>query len=182
MNKRIRSYFVLVLLALLFIAPGVGAYFFYRHPSYLGESKVNRGVLLKHPLLLKTLDKDNKWKLVFLSPQNCDTNCLQQLDSLSRIRVALGRKYYEVSQSLLVDEKKTLIMDNLSYLLKQQKINVTVLSSPEVKKLTALSSNVRVFIANPDNYLILGYKQGVQPDDVYTDLKLLLNTVKNKAD
>lgn len=38
------------------------------------------------------------------------------------------------------------------------------------------------FLADPNNYLILSYSPQVNPDDVYKDLKLLLNTTENKGD
>jgi hypothetical protein len=44
-----------------------------------------------------------------------------------------------------------------------------------------LSSQSKVYLANPDKYLILSYQSQVDPDDIYKDLKLLLNTTETKS-
>lgn len=176
-----RQYSLFIILALLFLTPGLGAYFFYQHPSWLTSSKVNKGLLLQPPPQLQAFDK-GKWKLLFWSPGPCDEACLQQVDNLAKIRLALGRKFYEVSLWLLLNEGAPPLNPRAQELLDAASIRVHTVSHNQSNRVSARAQGLQLFIANPDNYLILGYPQGVQLDDVYADLKLLLNTSQYKSD
>ena len=95
------NYLILLILGLMFLAPGVAAYLFYQHPNWLGSSRVNKGILLNPPLHLPSLGHESKWKILFWSPGPCDAVCLQQLDTLARVRLALGRQFYNIELWLL---------------------------------------------------------------------------------
>ena len=88
-----RNSFVLLLLAILFVAPGIVAYFVYTHPQWLGMATTNKGELIKSPQILDKLGSEKKWRLIVWSPEGCDATCIQQVDKLARIRLALGRHY-----------------------------------------------------------------------------------------
>lgn len=181
MKKQVTKYYVILLLATMFAAPGITAYLFYQHPSWLGTSKINKGTLLTPPIALNSFDEKSKWRIVFLSPDGCKKECLEQLNLLARVRLALGRKLYQVDEWLVLEDQSSLLAEEIKPLLKEQDINVATLSSTEMAKLAALPPEAKVFIANPDNYLILSYKAGGNPDDIYKDLKLLLSTTEHKS-
>ncbi len=181
MKKNVTKYSILLTLALLFAAPGIAAYLFYQHPSWLGASKINKGTLLTSPIKLSSIKNKSKWNIIFWNPNDCAQQCLQQLDVLARVRLALGRKLYQVDQWLIVDENENWLSPQLHTVLKERDFLVTHWSSAEKEQLLGLHSNPRIFIANPDNYLILSYPEGVNPDDIYKDLKLLLNTTETKS-
>ncbi len=181
MRKQASKYYILVLLIVLFVAPGVAAYLFYQHPSWLG-ARVNKGALLNPPVMLNTLEGKSKWRIIFWSPEACDQVCMKQLDVLARIRLALGRKLYQVDQWLLLSDKAPSLSQKQQSFLKEIDFKVAKLSAAEVITHNALLSEAKVFIADPGNYLILSYASQVNPDDVYKDLKLLLNTTENKSD
>lgn len=169
------KYFILLLLAILFAAPGLSAYVFYQHPGWLSATKTNRGTLLTPPQALSALDAQKKWRIVYWSPQSCDSACLKDLDTLVRVRIALGRKLYQVDQWLILGEQAPDPSKENLALLKAWDFHVshgTVARFP---------TQAQVFLANPDNYLILSYAPAVNPDDVYKDLQLLLNTTQNKS-
>ena len=56
------NHFILFLLAFLFAAPGISAYFLYFHPDWLGDATTNKGQLLNPPVLFTDLDKRNSCK------------------------------------------------------------------------------------------------------------------------
>jgi hypothetical protein len=165
----------------MFAAPGIAAYFFYQHPHWLGASKVNKGILLSPPVALDVFEGKSKWKIVFIAHETCKQSCLDQLNMLARVRLALGRKLYQVDECLVLDPLDAPLAEEIKPLLKEQDIRVVSLTSSEMTRLTAAHKDIDVFIVNPDNYLILGYKAGENPDDVYKDLKLLLSTTENKG-
>ena len=181
MKKQVTKYYVLLLLATMFAAPGVTAYLFYQHPTWLGSSKINKGTLLSPPISLSHFGSKSKWRLLLISPDGCKKDCLEQLNMLARVRLALGRKLYQVDEWLVLDDKSSVLADEIKPLLKEQDINVTTLNTADMAKLSALPADARVFIANPDNFLILSYQTGGSPDDIYKDLKLLLSTTEQKS-
>lgn len=181
MKKTVNKYYTLLILAIMFAAPGVAAYLFYQHPAWLGSSFVNRGTLLSPPVQLTSLASQPKWQIIFWSPGVCKQDCLKQVDVLSRIRLALGRKLYQVDQKLILGSDKASISEKMQLLLKEHDFHLAALSTDDKAKLQAIAPETKIFIANPDNFLILSYQFHVKPDDVYKDLKLLLNTTEKKS-
>ena len=180
MKKLNSRYSILLLLVVLFAAPGIAAYLFYQHPSWLGASRTNKGVLLAPPIALTSVTGQSKWRIIFWTPKACGQECFTQLDVLARVRLALGRKLYQVDQRLLLGKTDSVVNKSLEEALKGKDFKVSPLSATELEQLSRLSSQPRIFIMNPDNYLILSYQAGVNPDDVYKDLKTLLTTVETK--
>lgn len=181
MKKHLLKYYILLLLAFMFAAPGIAAYIFYQHPAWLGASKVNKGTLLNPPFALQSLRGDAKWRIVFWNPGVCDQACLKQVNMLARVRLALGRKLYQVDQLLALSDSAFPISDTIKAILKEQDFQAIQLSSDEINKISGTGLDSKIFIANPDNYLILSYQPQVNPDDIYKDLKLLLNTAEHKS-
>ena len=160
----------------MFTAPGIAAYLFYQHPGWLGASTVNKGSLLTPPVILKNLDSSAKWRIVFWSPTTCTTQCFKELDTIARVRLALGRKLYDVDQWLILGNNAKPISKKQLALLAEQDFRVTQLSTDDKEMMAVLPSQARVYLADPENYLILSYGAQLNPEDIYKDLKLLLNT------
>lgn len=182
MKKQISKHYILLLLVLIFAAPGITALMFYKHPSWLGTAKINKGTLLSPPVALNSFEESAKWRIIFWSPSICDKTCMQQLEVLAKIRLALGRKLYQVDQWLILGNKSPALSQEQQSLLREIDFKVMEFSSAEINANEALFSKAKIFLADPNNYLILSYSPQVNPDDVYKDLKLLLNTTENKGD
>lgn len=178
-----RNYFVLLLLALLFITPGLAAYLFYKNPQWLGAATTNKGELLTPPVQLKMKgdgDGQVKWRFVLWNPGDCGMECLNQLNKLARIRLALGRRLYEVEQVLIL-ENDTELPPSLINVLKEQDIRVQRISKSERDHSSILKNKARVFIATADDYLILVYSLNAAPGDLFHDIKQLLSTTEQKS-
>lgn len=171
-----RNYLVLLFLGLVFAAPGISAYFFYLHPEWLGEATTNKGVLLNPPALLTSMNGFNntKWQLVLWSPTACGKTCLEQLDKLARVRLALGRHLYEVDSQLLLDTQAPQLSEQLIKALHDQDTHILTLTVGERERIPALQDRLEIFIANPEDYLVLAYQPTVKPEDIYHDIKHLL--------
>lgn len=178
MKKKISNYTILLLLAVLFAAPGITAYFVYLHPDWLGASTVNKGQLIQPPPVLNAFEGTPKWRMVFWSPSVCDKACMAQLDTLARARLALGRQLYNVDLWLILADKASVLSPEQEMSLKEKDIQVARLSSVTNETQAILSSDFRIFIANPEQYLILGYKDQANPEDIYKDLRRLLSSAK----
>lgn len=181
MKKQVTRYFILLLLASLFVVPGVTAYLLYQHPNWVNSTKVNKGILLNSPIRINSLGDQSKWQLILWSPGLCKQTCLKQLDMLGRVRLALGRRLYEVEQQLILSKDQSSITEEMKLMLKKLDFHTVQLSIDDKIKLNALSSNTKIFIATPDNFLVLGYLSHAKPEDIYKDLKLLLNVSKKRV-
>lgn len=166
---------IFILLAILFCLPGIAAYWVFLHPEWLTAAKTNKGKLLDPPYQLSNMDDRNKWHLYYWYPGQCDEKCLSNLDRLARVRLALGRKLYEVDLQWLRANNSDPVDAKLRSELAQQDIQLKVLSSKDSEYLLANSNNNWVYIANPDDFLILKYTNIEQSMDIYKDLKHLLS-------
>jgi len=173
------KYFVLLLIALVFAAPGISAYIFYKHPLWINSNSNNKGRLLTPPVLLPLAQKDKfKWKFIVWSKNDCSSDCIRQLDQLARVRLALGRRLYDVNLELLLGSVAQELSLQQIKIFKDQDIDVVRLTK-EQEEIKIFDDNT-IFIANPSNYLVLAYKYVTNPSDIFHDIKLLLNTT-NKA-
>lgn len=166
------------LLAIIFMAPGLLALWVYQHPEWLRGSTVNKGQLLTPPVPLRALQtRPNTWGLVFWSPKGCGaSSCLTHLDKLARIRLALGRRLYGVDQWLVMGEGADQLSDHEKNLLKEGDFRIAQLPTEDSAKLSDLTPSPRFFIISPERYLVLGYDLDAKSEDIFKDLKLLLNS------
>lgn len=174
MKKTFRKNALIGLLALIFMAPGPLAYIFYKHPEWLTAMGTNRGELLNPPILFKPLGDGPKWGLIVWSPLACEDKCAQEIDKLARIRLALGRHLYEVDEWLVLGEHAPELTNNIQRLLKERRVRVLHLNAAQAQTAAQLPDLAHVYIANPDDYLVLAYQGNVKPQDVYHDMKQLL--------
>ncbi|MCL9683284.1 hypothetical protein [Legionella maioricensis] len=181
MKKQVTRYYILLLLATMFAAPGIAAYLFYQHPNWVSSTKTNKGTLLNPAVALDSLNNQSKWQIIFWSPGPCKKTCLKQLDTLARVRLALGRKLYQVDQQLILGDDRSSITEKIKSELKERDFHMGQLSVNDKIKLNAITADTKIFIANPDKFLILSYQSQVNPDDIYKDLKLLLSTTEKKS-
>jgi hypothetical protein len=170
-----RNYLILLLLALIFAAPGITAYTSYLHPQWFLVNTTNKGELLNPPLLFADIaDSKPNWRLIYWYPDNCQAACLQEVDRLARIRLALGRHLYEVDEWLVVAKESQQIEKTMEKTLHEHDIHMMRISSARVKSLPVFGNKPKIFIANSNGYLVLAYKENTKPQDIYQDLKQLL--------
>ncbi len=169
-----RHFIICLLLVFLFAAPGLSAYFLYFHPQWLSATTTNKGELLKPPVLLPELSTKPQWQLVLWSPDVCDTSCIAQLDKLARIRLALGRRLYDVDLCLLQGPEAKPLSASLANTMQQPGMSMVRLSADASQKLSTSHRQPELFIANPEHYLVLAYPLTAEADDLFHDIKRLL--------
>ena len=168
---------VLLILALIFAAPGISAYLYYRNPQWVAANTTNKGSLLTPPPFVEAIkDEKSRLHLVFWYPDRCETACLQELDRLARIRLALGRRLYEVGAWLVLPASNQPVDQSLTALLQDQAIHLLQLPEPIRANLPLLNAKPRLFIANSKGYLVLTYEAKANSEDIFHDLKQLLRS------
>jgi hypothetical protein len=178
MSVLMRSKKILMALFLVFIAPGVLAIIFYMNPSWLGGLPTNKGRMIRPSVQLTGLgESGDKWHLAVWCAKGCDTTCLDTVDEMARVRLALGRRLYQVDLWVLQAEQGVMCQQAIASVLKAEAIKTRVLSTAEQNAVPLLQDNAsKVFLADPDNYLVLEYAGTGKAADVFQDLKRLLNT------
>lgn len=182
-----RNSMMLILLALVFLAPGLAAIYFYQFPHKLMGRSTNKGEFVKPTVKIQSLDSSvkgsastvKKWHLVLWSPNGCDESCLQPLAQLAQIRLALGRHYYEAELVLLTGQYRKSLSPALLEFVKQNKLLVLQLPPNEINALYAYAKEPQIFIGNSAGFLVLSYVTSVNSDDVYHDLKQLMSVNTN---
>jgi len=174
MIKLQRNVMVLMLLAVLFAAPGAVAYIFFQHPSWLRATPTNRGELLNPPILLASQDQTKQWRLVFWSPTACDMQCMSRMDDLARVRLALGRRLYHVDAELLLAATAKPLSAAAAKTLHDKDVHVLTLSAQDQSGQAALGTKPAIYIINPDQFVILKYTLKNTSDDLFQDIKQLV--------
>lgn len=174
MLKLRRQSIVLIALVIVFAAPGLFAYIFFNHPTWLEATPTNRGLLLNSPRALTTMDHSKKWRLVFWSPNACDASCVQAMDKLGRIRLALGRRLYHVDAYLVLDANTSTLSKSELKLLHDHDNHVLILPAHDEADRAILGNQSAFYIVSPENDVILSYSLSSQSDDIYHDIKQLV--------
>lgn len=164
-----KRFTTLFLLLLIFAAPGMLAYWVYLHPQYLAAGTTNKGHLLTPPMRLTEFASNNaqKWRLLLWHADSCDQHCLQMVDRLARIRLALGRHLYAVEVGLMMAAHTSPLNATDAALLATKDVQQWRAQQPIATKETIL-------IVNPAGYAILEYPVSIQSADIFHDLKHLL--------
>jgi len=176
-----RNGHVLVLLAVIFSCPGIAAYEFYKHPEWLRAAALNKGKLLNPPQRLANLSATSKWRLILWNPGDCDLVCRQQVEKLARIRLALGRRLYQVDEFLVITNQAHPLSKTFLKRLQDADIHLLLLTDEQRRKQASLTDKANVFIANPDDYLILAYDANAKAEDIFHDIGQLLNADERKS-
>ena len=174
MIKLRRNSWILIALVLIFLTPGICAFFFYSNPTWLGGVETNRGVFIKPPVLLSMLPKNDKWRIALYSPQKCDIECMGNLDKLARVRLALGRQLYNVDVCLLLDSKSPDLSEKQTELLQDVGSHVLKFAATSQEHKNIFSDKPAFYIISPENYVVLSYKVTSPPDDIFHDIKQLV--------
>jgi hypothetical protein len=176
-----RNYTILLLLAIIFACPGIAAYEFYNHPEWLKATALNKGELLNPPELLANINAKPKWRLILWNPGACELACREQVEKLARIRLALGRRLYLVDELLVMNNATPSLPKTFMKKLRDADIHLLLLSAEQRKKQALLTDKARIFIANPDDYLVLAYEVNGKSEDIFHDIGQLLHAAEKKS-
>lgn len=175
-----RNYIILLVLAVIFALPGLAAYELYAHPQWLSQAAINKGQLLSPPELLANVNAKPKWRLILWNPGNCESPCLEQIEKLARVRLALGRRLYQVDELLVINKTANALSEDLLKAFADKDIRVLTLSDEQRLKQASLTNTAKIFIANPQDFLVLAYDINTKPGDIFHDIGQLLSVAEKK--
>ncbi len=169
------KHLTLMLLALLFLIPVLGAYHLIKHPEWIqGQNPTNYGTFVEKPLVWHH-DGDEKrpWQLVLWQNQACDKECLKQLDLLARIRLAMGRKVYLMNIWLFCSENVKLSAKDIQKL-QQHDIHIAYASSKEEAQWNNVFVSQPIVLVTPEHKTLMMYGLNPNPKKMYHDFQLLI--------
>ena len=182
----------LILVALLFLTPFIGALLMTKFvPGYNPFGTANRGTLISPVVAVgadglvaldgKAVDDRSftgKWSLLVFSASDCAQDCRQRLETTQKVRLLLNKDASRVQRLLVVESSDPGWIPAL--LKSDQYLRVVKATSGwrqafYVEGRDAVSS-ARVFVIDPQGYLMMFYEPGFEPQSMLKDLKRLLKT------
>ena len=140
------NYWPLKILLLIFIAPLLTAFFILKFSDPLQYKTTQYGTLIQPPLYLDNASfTPNKWHVVYLQPDDCDTTCQQQKSALHKLHVALG-----------VDRERVIV------------------SSMTNKSMELEEKSGSILLIDPLGFYMMHYAPGSKLSGLLKDLKRLL--------
>lgn len=195
MNEEVKkkNQITLIMLGLFFASPLVLSWFVFNYTDYMEmRGTSNRGELIQPPrqlgdlALIDPFDEErkdslfNKWSLVYVA-NSCDETCMKSVYLIRQIHARMDKHSLRVQRVLLltaesVDTLKGKLRDYAGQqLINNETINVeqTVNKFKLADSDKPLDAN-RLYIVDPLGNLMMNYKPGTNPGDIYKDLKKLL--------
>jgi len=184
-----RTFFVVLA---LFFAPLLVAFFLYYGTGWRPMGGTNKGELISPAVPLpevplKTAQGGNTdstllrktWTLVYLSQSECNESCQVAVRAMRNVRQLLGKDMSRTAATMLLSGEcceEAFIKTNSDITLVRvddEAGNKLLASFPVLDGVAALQSG-RIFMVDPLGNLMMSYKPGVDPRDIYKDLKKLL--------
>jgi hypothetical protein len=166
----------LICLIAVFMLPMLGAYFFKKHPSWLGANQTtNYGTWVKAKIIWSKRSNQRPWKLVYWHPNPCDDQCFATLNQLAKIRLAMGRKLYDLDIFLYTNEKNELKSQDLESMQKQD-LSLAYANQQQGSIWKSAFSQESIVLVSPENQVLMMYPQDFIAKKMYNDLQRLIKS------
>ncbi|MDQ5884493.1 MAG: hypothetical protein QG556_833 [Pseudomonadota bacterium] len=173
-KNNLKKYRSVIILVVLFFLPIGSAFYIFSQPMLLRKlSTTNYGQWAPQLDWQLNKPKARPWQLVLWQNGPCEQQCMQQLDQLARIRLAMGRKVYELSLVLLVPEGMQLTKQQTDQL-KDNNIDYQYLPREKVPTWNKNFQVKPVVLFSPEHLSILMYPKDLEPKKMYHDLQVLI--------
>lgn len=186
MSAQSRSRKMLILLALLFLAPLAFSFWLYYGSSWRPGGSTNHGALIQpaRPLPatpLAPLDGSQtrpvlnagKWSLVYVGNGQCDADCRKTLVFTRQVYLSMGRLSDRIQRVFLVTDECC----EQQWLAAEQAGLITI-PAPDTQIVALFPAADRarqVFVVDPLGNLMMSYDSRAEPKGLRDDLKKLLN-------
>jgi len=190
-KKVFTTYWVLLLLGVLFVGPLVAAWRYYETGERWIPGTINWGDLIAPPVSLYklTLTKPDgqllteqqlhgKWLMLYIEPQKCDKTCQDTLYKMRQVRLALGENMERVQRIIATFGHQG---DNLAQLIQKryrgtQHIFIQKEQFEELNLPKSIQTLTRggIYIVDPLGNIMMHYAITQGPKGIYDDMRRLL--------
>ena len=170
----------MILLLIVFVLPVILAWFALQN-DWFNRAATNKGELINPPLdAASVLDKSEPaWRILYVMPSQCDTECENALYSIEQVWIALGRASDRARATVVVtsssDRQKTAQISDSDYL------HLLNTNDQNVKQVFKDASADGIFLVDTMNNIMMRYplqqekaQAVLRSRDILADLKKLL--------
>jgi len=175
MNKfKMKKIGMIWLLVVVFTLPMFVAYKLAQDSHWLGSGNTtNYGQWVKNNISWNiNIPNKRPWQLIYWTSQSCKEDCVQTLNQLAKIRLAMGRKLYQLNIWLMVPSQIQLT-DEETKNLRTQDIQLAY-ANPDTQKQWDVFKDKPIVLFTPENRALLMYKKHFDAKKMYHDLQLLI--------
>ena len=97
------------------------------------------------------------------------------LDKMARIRLALGRRLYNVESYLFMPQSVKGLTEEQEVIVQDVNISVLKFAADGEDYQRIFNKKRAFFIISPENYVILSFAADTPSEDIFADLKKLVN-------
>lgn len=169
-----KKHIQIILLVVVFIIPTFVAYFLTKNPSLMQASATtNYGEWVPKTIPWPLEDKKRPWQLVLWQSKGCQDECMRQIGELAKIRLAMGRKVFDLNLWVVVPQRYQLKGEHIKFL-QNHDIQVGYFDEGIEKQWNEIIANTPIVLINPEKEALLMYPLNPQPKRLFHDLQLLI--------
>ena len=164
--------------------PVVAAYGLYFLTEWRPIDTKNFGILLDQPVSLTISNFNesntlkNKWKLGYLTQEQCDQACMQKKQEMNQIRASLGKDQERLHTFIIINQSKVSSETPKFSSTYDEKNNQLLfnynLSDLYLNKNNDKQESPLFYVIDPNNNLVMYYTQSHSTNQILMDLKHLL--------
>jgi hypothetical protein len=169
-----RKHIQILILMLVFIMPMLGAIYLTKNPQILQRyTSTNYGKWAPHSVPWPLPTNNRPWQLVLWQFEGCHDACMQQLGDLAKIRLAMGRKVYDLNLWVVVPQTKPLSEEQTKFL-QNHDIQVGYFDEGASKQWQGVFGESPIVLVNPEKEVLLMYRMNPHAKKMFHDLQLLI--------
>lgn len=173
-NSISKTRVVLLALLILFLSPGIIAIYAYQHPEKLMVSLTNHGTFIKPPIMVNFLEESKHWHIVFYETQQCTLQCLNRIDEIARVRLALGRKLYQIDFDVWLAPTASDFTAEEKQVLNSINVKFKKMTCDDEYLLGKISKEPQIYLIAPGGNIVVKYPPNVESKALFHDLNVVL--------
>jgi len=169
-----RKYIQIIVLLLVFIMPLADAFFLAKNPEILQRyASTNYGQWAPRSVPWPLTTNNRPWQMALWQFNGCHDACMQQLGDLAKIRLAMGRKVYDLNLWVVVPKTKPMTEEQTKFL-QNHDIQVGYFDEAMSKQWQEIFGDAPIVLVNPEKEVLLMYPMKPHAKKIFHDLQLLI--------
>jgi hypothetical protein len=165
MKSNLKTYLNLFLLVMVFVLPMIASELLYLYRQHINFKTLNHGVIINPPIDVKFLYQsmnnasEKKWRLLQVTDDVCDAQCVKELYQLGQVKKILGK-----------DRDRVLVVSMGGKFTKLQQLNHLFAQHGEKD----FSVKNKIYLIDPLGNLFMYYPAAANPMNILKDMQRVL--------
>ena len=184
-NKIKKGKLSLILLAAFFALPYLVVFIYQAYPELsIKTGMSNKGHLFSPVNSLEQVATDElnalkgKWTIIYISDESCDQECFNQHYTMRQVRLASGKRRYQIQRLNLVisDKIDTAYQELLKQFPNEKQImlNFNMKILQQFDDLSVEEQTGKIYLMDPFLNIVLRYPEQTNPKDLLHDINKLI--------